>query len=99
MALSRDAIIGISEYAPGAEVVANGRIWRSGGLVKYPRMFMPEEWYCACVDCHNVDVAPALEDLPGDCSNCGSSAGRQNRKFVEPRGFVTAYSDRNGQDG
>jgi hypothetical protein len=30
----------ISEYAPGAEVVANGRIWRSAGLA-YPKMFMP----------------------------------------------------------
>jgi hypothetical protein len=30
--LSRDASQGISEYAPGAEVVANGRLWKSTGL-------------------------------------------------------------------
>jgi len=96
--LSRDAVLGISEYAPGAEVVANGRIWESSGLVKYPRMFMPEEWYCACANCHHVDVAPTREDVPAECSNCGHSEGRMNRKFVEPKGFVTAYKDRKGKD-
>ena len=40
VALSRDASFGISEYAPGAEVVANGRIWESSGLAKYPKAFM-----------------------------------------------------------
>ena len=98
VSLSRDAVLGISEYAPGAAVVANGRIWESAGLVKYPRMFMPEESYCVCPECHHVDIAPAREDVPGECSNCGSSFSRLVRIFVEPKGFVTAYNERNGRD-
>jgi len=35
VALSRDVSQGISEFASGAEVVANGRIWQSAGLARY----------------------------------------------------------------
>ena len=44
VSLNRDASLGISEYAPGAEVVANGRIWESAGLASYPKAFMPTRW-------------------------------------------------------
>lgn len=72
VALSRDASQGISEYAPGAEVVANGRIWTSRGLAHYPKAFMPERWYVACPECFHVDIADAKDELPPACSNCGS---------------------------
>jgi len=96
--LNRDAALGISEYAPSSEVVANGRIWRSAGLAYYPRMFMPTEFYVACLDCHHVDVAVAKEDVPTACSNCGSQSNRRTRPFIQPRGFVTPYEERTGKD-
>lgn len=98
VALSRDASQGISEYAPGAEVVANGRIWTSRGLAHYPKAFMPERWYVACPECFHVDIADAKEELPPACSNCGSIDGRRKRLFIEPHGFVTSYTDRKGRD-
>jgi hypothetical protein len=98
ISLSRDASLGISEYAPGAEVVAGGRVWQSAGLMRYPRMFMPRQPYCVCAACHHVDVAVAEEDMPTECSNCGSDSGRQRRQFIEPRGFITSYEDRRGRD-
>ena len=98
VALSRDASQGISEYAPGAEVVANGRIWTSRGLAHYPKAFMPERWYVACPECFHVDIADAKEELPPACSNCGSIDGRRKRLFIEPHGFVTSYADRKGRD-
>lgn len=98
VSLSRDAMLGISEYAPGAEVVANGRIWTSAGLAYYPRVFVPTEWYAACPECHHVDIGLDRSDLPPACSNCGATAGRQRRAHVRPRGFVTSYEDRNGKD-
>ena len=98
VSLSRDAMLGISEYAPGAEVVANGRIWTSAGLAYYPRTFMPREWYAACPECHHVDTGLDRDDLPPACSHCGASAGRLRRAYLRPRGFVTSYSDRNGKD-
>lgn len=98
VALSRDASYGISEYAPGAEVVANGRIWESAGLAKYPKAFMPTRWYAACPECFHVDVGDTPQDLPGSCSNCGSSYGRRKRMYIEPKGFVTSAANTKGRD-
>lgn len=98
VALSRDASLGISEYAPGAEVVANGRIWESAGLVHYPKAFMPERWYVACPECFHVDIDDVQTGLPTACSNCGATDRRRKRKFIEPHGFVTNYSQRKGRD-
>lgn len=98
VALTRDASQGISEYAPGAEVVANGRIWTSRGLAHYPKAFMPERWYVACPECFHVDIADTKEELPPACSNCGSIEGRRKRLFIEPQGFVTSYAERKGRD-
>jgi hypothetical protein len=33
--LVRDARLGISEYAPGSQVIANGRVWESYGIGQY----------------------------------------------------------------
>lgn len=98
ISLSRDAMLGISEYAPGAEVVANGRIWTSAGLAYYPRTFMPREWYAACPECHHVDTGLDFYDISPACSHCGATNGRQRRPYLRPRGFVTAYEERNGKD-
>lgn len=96
--LSRDASLGISEYAPGGEVVANGRIWESAGLAFYPRTFMPDRWYVACPVCFNVDIGDTSDDIRASCSNCGSTGNRRKRLFVEPRGFVTSYDKARGRD-
>lgn len=98
IALSRDASMGISEYAPGAEVVANGRIWESAGLAHYPKAFMPECWYVACPECYHVDIGDTHDDIGPACSNCGSTEGRRKRLFVEPKGFVTSYNQNKGRD-
>lgn len=96
ISLSRDASLGISEYAPGAEVIANGRIWQSAGLAQYPRMFMPTEYYGACRSCQHVDIDLDWDSVTGNCSQCGES--RQRHAFIIPKGFVTSYADRNGKD-
>lgn len=96
--LSRDASQGIGEYAPGAEVVANGRIWESAGIAHYPKAFMPERWYAACPECFHVDVGDLPDEILPVCGNCGASEGRRKRKFIEPHGFVTSYSKRRGRD-
>lgn len=99
VALSRDASLGISEYAPGAEVVANGRIWESAGLASYPKAFMPTRWYAACPECFHVDVADSHQEVADACSNCGhADAARRKRMFLEPKGFVTSVADNKGRD-
>lgn len=98
IALNRDATFGISEYAPGAEVVANGRIWTSEGLAYYPRMFMPTRFYILCQQCHHVDIREDIQDLPAECSFCGATVNRQKKSFIEPKGFVTSYKNRRGKN-
>lgn len=99
VALNRDASLGISEYAPGAQVVANGRIWESAGLASYPKAFMPTRWYAACPECFHVDVGDTAQDLPDGCTNCGfSDVARRKRMFLEPKGFVTSVADNKGKD-
>jgi hypothetical protein len=96
--LNRDASLGISEYAPGAEVVANGRIWTSRGLAYSSRIFMPTEWYVACPTCHHVDLDVRKDNVPRECTNCGAKEKRIPRSFLVPRGFVTSYDERIGAD-
>jgi hypothetical protein len=55
--LVRDARLGISEYAPGAQVIANGRIWTSYGVGQYPKGFMKTCFYRECAHCRHVEVA------------------------------------------
>ena len=99
VSLNRDASLGISEYAPGAEVVANGRIWQSAGLASYPKAFMPTRWYAACPECFHVDIGDTHQDLPDGCSNCGfTEVSRRKRMFIEPKGFVTSAADNKGKD-
>ena len=99
VSLNRDASLGISEYAPGAQVVANGRIWESAGLASYPKAFMPTRWYAACPECFHVDVGDSHQDLPDGCSNCGfTEPTRRKRMFVAPKGFVTSIADSKGKD-
>ena len=98
VALSRDASQGISEYAPGAQVIANGRIWESAGLAHYPKAFMPERYYTACKECFHVDIGDLPDEIPPACSNCGNAEGRQKRRFIEPQGFVTSYAEHHGRD-
>ena len=98
--LDRAASLAISEYAPGAEVVAGGRIWTSAGIVRYPRDFMPTRWYRVCDTCKGVEIVDQQDDFAGHCPNCGinSSAMRLQGPFIEPKGFLTAYADRAGGD-
>lgn len=95
--LDRNATLAISEYAPGAEVVAGGRIWTSAGIIKYPKDFMPDKYYRLCKSCRHIDIDIDKQQLPATCPQCGSSE-RDIQRFVEPKGFMTSYRDREGKD-
>jgi ATP-dependent helicase YprA (DUF1998 family) len=95
--LDRPAVLGISEYAPGAEVVASGRIWESAGIVRYPKDFMPDQVARICQDCRHVEIGQFADNLADQCGQCGSAALEDSR-FIEPKAFLTALANRAGRD-
>ncbi|ABC31706.1 Distinct helicase family with a unique C-terminal domain including a metal-binding cysteine cluster [Hahella chejuensis KCTC 2396] len=96
--LVRDASLGISEYAPGSDVIANGRIWRSAGLAYSPRAFMPTRVVSICSDCNHANVAECFEDRLTECENCQHVLNDQPISFLQPKGFVTALKESRGKD-
>ncbi|MDC0267835.1 DEAD/DEAH box helicase [bacterium] len=97
--LDRDARIGITEYAPGAEVIAKGRIWTSRGVGYYPHHFMPERFYRECNSCRHVEPAEDQNLLPATCPRCGDDWSRKpERRFIEPRSFTTSCLESKGKD-
>ncbi len=96
--LDRDARIGIVEYAPGAQVVARGRVWTSRGIGFYPKHFMPERYYKVCSSCRNVEIGEAPELVPSTCPKCQVPMPGFPRAFIEPRSFVTSMHESQGKE-
>lgn len=95
--LNRDARYGIVEYAPGAEVIANGRRWISRGIEKNPREFMPTMHYKICAACHHIEMEHESALIPSTCNSCGSDlTNALSRKFIEPKAFITSVKECDG---
>lgn len=87
--LSRDLKMAISEFAPPAKIVANGKIWESYVINTIPDKGWPAYVYHVCPKCKKiyhpegniVDVSTNLEDEPKKvCDYCGT--------LMEPRLFI-----------
>jgi len=96
--LVRDARLGISEYAPGAQVIAAGRIWESYGIGQYPKHFMPTRYYRECTECRHVETCEDRGDFSVSCPKCSQNIAVAPRAFIEPKSFVTCSDKPNGQD-
>lgn len=91
--LQRNLQLAIQEYAPGQEVVADKRIWKSDGLDlfgKEPQVFA----YHICPTCNHL----TLVDTPGKaipssvdpCPVCQTPLprrGRTEHRYIQPDGF------------
>lgn len=91
--LERDLRQAINEYAPGSEIVADKKIWRSLRPIFWkdtPRMLE----YRICEHCHHLDISNdagvSLPQTEGVCPVCHEPLGPKSkiRKFVEPDGFI-----------
>ena len=86
--LSRDLILAINDYAPGTEIVADGKKWKSAGLKVVPGRKLLERFWARCVHCEHVDTSLEESTLK-QCSRCHLPFDRSPRKFVVPSfGFV-----------
>lgn len=90
--LQRDLRIAITEFAPGAEVVAAKRIWVSGGLYKPASKQWPIYSYSICPNCQGVFTT--LGSHIETCPRCGEKlkgpkSNRTVKEYIEPKfGFV-----------
>jgi Zn-finger nucleic acid-binding protein len=85
--LQRDLRVAISEFAPGAEVVAAKRVWRSGGLNKPAGKQLPVYTYVICQNCKGIFTTLGSEFKT--CPRCGNTTHLYSRKYIEPEfGFV-----------
>lgn len=94
MRLERDREVGISEYAPGSEIVADGYLLKSSGVwfnAKEPDI----RQYARCPKCRKIDIDLPTVRPPGKCSRCNTVLqGRyRQRFFIKPDGFTTLVSD------
>ena len=95
--LSRDLRMAISEFAPPAKIVANGKIWESYAINTVPDKGWPAYIYYECPKCKKiyhpkntmVDVNINIEEEPKKvCSYC--STLMDSRMFIIPIfGFST----------
>lgn len=96
--LNRDLSIAISEYSPGSEVVAGGKILSSIGVVKPTNINFGSLTFQAvtCEACgwfmHQrlPEENPSPTLFPLECQSCGASlAGSSKIRFMQPKfGFV-----------
>jgi len=94
MRLQRDREVGISEYAPGAEIVADGYLFKSGGIwfnSKEPEV----RQYARCPGCRKLDTYLETERPSLNCTRCGKrlSGIYTPRRYLKPDGFTTMVRD------
>lgn len=89
--LQRDLQLGISEYAPGAEVVADGNVYRSRYIAKDRRKTADWELYytATCPQCNVINFSKKSVETELSCVACGTPIDSGWKKNIEPRkGFI-----------
>jgi len=88
--LSRDLAVAIHEYAPGAELIAGGVLWRSGGVYRLPGRELISRCYTVCRECGHYREGGS--DLEPACPACGRPADGPVREYLVPEfGFVAEH--------
>ncbi|HQK53894.1 MAG TPA: DEAD/DEAH box helicase [Sedimentibacter sp.] len=74
ISLDRDLKIAISEFAPGSEIVANGKVWKPYAVNKSSTRGWPVRQYAICATCKKIykyetDLGQDIEEKEKTC--CG----------------------------
>jgi ATP-dependent helicase YprA (DUF1998 family) len=85
--LSRDLSSAIYEFAPGAELVAGGLQWTSGGIYRLPDRELIGKYYAVCPTCGGYRESD--EALDPICPSCDVQQTGAPRRYCVPEfGFV-----------
>ena len=95
--LERDLRIALSEYVPGAEIIADGKLWRSEAIQMPPNRALPMKFYARCPQCWHVERSLDPKQLFATdghlcpvCGHDGRTPRRTTRFYVVPTyGFST----------
>ena len=91
--LSRDLSSAIYEFAPGAELVAGGLQWTSGGVYRLPDRELISKYYAVCQACGGYRQGD--EPLDPICPSCGVQQTGAPRRYCVPEfGFVAQRDTR-----
>jgi hypothetical protein len=96
--LDRDAALAIGEYAPGAEVVAGGRIWTSRGIVRRSQEYMPLRYYRICKACGHPEIRDDREQFADICEQCSGDPQTRISRSIAPTAFLTSLDEKRGRD-
>lgn len=87
--LDRDLKVALSEYAPGSQVIAGGKLWTSRYLKKLPDREPVKYMYAICDHCgyYQSDIADKQSVM--DTCICGEKIGNHRGIFITPEfGFI-----------
>lgn len=98
VSLSRDLSLAINDYAPGAQVVAGGRIWESAGIRMLPGRGLRRYFWTECKHCEHIETLLTAFNENSRCSQCDSVLPPNNglnKEMVVPEfGFVASNNPR-----
>ncbi|WP_187119895.1 DEAD/DEAH box helicase [Corynebacterium provencense] len=88
--LQRDLLMAITDYAPGAQVVAGGQLWESAGLRVVPGKDLQTSYWILCPHCDHVETSKVEFGEMVTCSRCAEPLdSAKAQQFVIPQfGFV-----------
>lgn len=97
--LSRDLKMAISEYAPGSEVIAAGKVWTSYSINKIRDKEWPTYRYYECPDCSRTtfpDSVTTIEETEDDTLQiCSCGKQMKAHKVIRPIfGFSTSWVEK-----
>lgn len=95
VSLSRDLQMAISDYAPGAQIVAGGKVWESAGIRHLPGKKLHSYSWLPCPHCDHIETSINEFEPKDTCSHCSSILphGGTPRKFLIPSyGFVAKHT-------
>ena len=98
---SRNLSIAIRDYAPGNDVVVDGRVYKSGVTLNWHIPIDSEQvetqalkWAWNCQKCYSKGIKITM---PRNCPNCGN-IDIKKEKYLQPGGFAVDIRSKPGND-